>query len=341
MLIKRAITQAITRRWLCWLDTRIPPNSIHQLTMQSIFVLPTAFGWGFLLTAISLFLLGTNYQNNLMLLLSYTLLSLELLALFHSYLNFARLSIKIGRTSHACANEVVMVPFTVVLSDRQNNVKPAGSLQLSWLPAQLPPSLNAQQDTFQTTPLMTTLDLDKDPLEFSVPVRFTQRGRYMLPRLTCASVYPLGLFRCWTHLDFAQHLFVYPAPINGSTAMVSSNKAYPSDNITSGSDDFFALDAYKEGDPLNRVSWKHVAKNGQWVSKEFSNHQGTAHLLTLNPSMALEKALSHLSYHIYTLHRQKQSYGLKLANTTIGPGHSSEHKKQCLKALALYPKGVS
>lgn len=350
---KRAFTQAIAKRWLTWLDKRIPANATHQLTMQSIFVLPTVFGWGFLITAIGLFLLGTNYQNNLMLLLSYTLMSLQLLALFHSYLNFARLTFKVGKISHICANEILMVPFSVVSRDRQAKAKPAGLLQFSWLIYQQSPqqktvpttttprvqsNTSGSNQEINTCPSVTTLDLDKDPHEFSVPLRFIQRGRYALPRLTCESVYPLGLFRCWTHLDFAQHLLVYPAPIKGCVDTVAFGNEYSRHIATTGSEDFFALNAYKEGDPLNRVSWKHVAKNGQWVSKEFSNQQGIAQLLTLDPTLKLEKALSHLSYHIYSLHQQQQSYGLKLANTTIAPGNSSKHKKQCLKALALYPK---
>ena len=96
--LKRSPRQRLTQRRLSlvnrWLDKRIPPASQHSLTMNNIFILPTGFGWAFIIMSLCLFLLGTNYQNNLMVLLSYILLSIMLLTLFYTHQNFARLAVK-------------------------------------------------------------------------------------------------------------------------------------------------------------------------------------------------------------------------------------------------------
>ena len=61
-----------------WLDKRIPAANEFQLSHRSIFIFPAKFGALFLALCALLFLLGTNYQNNLMLLLCYFLVALFL-----------------------------------------------------------------------------------------------------------------------------------------------------------------------------------------------------------------------------------------------------------------------
>jgi len=82
------------QRLLGWLDNRVPAANEHHLNLNSIFILPSGFGWSFIILSLCLFLLGTNYQNNLMLLLSYLCLSIMLLTLFYTHQNFARLALK-------------------------------------------------------------------------------------------------------------------------------------------------------------------------------------------------------------------------------------------------------
>ena len=49
----------------------------------------------------------------------------------------------------------------------------------------------------------------------------------------------------------------------------------------SGSDDFAGLKPYMLGDSLQRISWKHVAKQQQWVSKSFESETSVNRLVTV------------------------------------------------------------
>ncbi|MEC9169935.1 MAG: hypothetical protein VX551_11150, partial [Pseudomonadota bacterium] len=89
-----SLSNYLQRRLLKWLDRRVPASHEHHLNGNSIFILPSGFGWSFIILSLCLFLLGTNYQNNLMLLLSYLCLSIMLLTLFYTHQNFARLALK-------------------------------------------------------------------------------------------------------------------------------------------------------------------------------------------------------------------------------------------------------
>ena len=59
-----------------YLDKRQPAVPSITLVQKLIFILPTRYGWWFLLLIALLYLLGTNYQNNLILLQSYFLIGL-------------------------------------------------------------------------------------------------------------------------------------------------------------------------------------------------------------------------------------------------------------------------
>ena len=96
-----------------WLDNRIPKARQFSLGHKSIFIFPSKFGWLYLTLCLGIFILGTNYQNNLMQLLCFFLIALFLLNLFVAYLNFSKLSIQLGKTHHVYAGEQVQLPLWI------------------------------------------------------------------------------------------------------------------------------------------------------------------------------------------------------------------------------------
>ena len=110
-----SIRQAWRERMTAWLDRRIPPAPGHQLDLRSIFIIPSRFGWLYLLLCISLFVLGTNYQNNLMLLLCFIMLAILLINLHASYWNFARLSLNLKAIPPGYADSQVSTKLLLIL----------------------------------------------------------------------------------------------------------------------------------------------------------------------------------------------------------------------------------
>ena len=337
------------RRWLAWLDKRIPANANQQMTLNTIFVLPTGFGWALLITALCLFLLGTNYQNNLMLLLSYLVTSIMLLALFHSHRNFAQLSLVASPpTPFYCHQQghlhIAVVPQTRLKNTGIANTRFRGRLWLSWL-------VEFEHTSHPVMPLEhskhcnrrpTAVSLQRDGSAqcfISVALSYPQRGSYHLPRLTLASEFPLGLYKCWTHLDLAQRVTVYAKPVDGVAHYrnIESGETLLLDGTSlTQSADFYALTDYEQGHPLNRVAWKQVAKNGSWVVKQFASSYSDTLLLSLPSGIELEQAVSILTYHVLLLSQREVKFGLQYRTLSIAPDSGDLHCHQCLTALANF-----
>ncbi|MBE1301641.1 MAG: DUF58 domain-containing protein [Alteromonadaceae bacterium] len=312
-----------------WLTGRIPKQRAYQLDMSNIFIFPSRFGRWFLMMSGLLFILGTNYRNNMMLLLSFFLVSIFLVTLLSSFANFAKLQIHIGKTKSVFAGEELNIPIWIGDNDNQDFIpnQVEGNIHVSWW----------QQDTSITL----------DPNDFTNPVGISlatkERGEIELPRLTFENFYPLGLYRCWTHLNFESKIIVYPTPV--STALRPKNlqgeensESVPS--LIAGSDDFDSLKSYQKGEPMQHVAWKQVAKGGDWLSKTYVEDKGSTVWLDIQQfsDVDYETAISQLTYLVLQLAHQKVEYGLALPTHTIVPGSGDEHMNLCLTQLALLPK---
>lgn len=304
-----------------WLDRRIPSASEYRLDLRSIFIFPSKFGWAFILMLLALFILGTNYQNNLMLLLCYFLLALLLINLFISYLNFAQLSVKLGKLAPSYSGEKAQLPLWF---DQHDN-KASGKLLLHFWQAK--------------TGIEVDLDNLNNPVCLEQPAE--KRGWLDFPRVTINSYYPLGLFRCWTHLNFNGKCLIYPAPLACHIQLSAIEGGQSDSHLTGhtpGQDEFESLKNYQQGEPLNHVAWKQVAKGQGMLSKEFVSQTSALCYLQLTPcqGQALEKTLSQLCYQVRTLSQQGTPFGLKLGEQIVGPSSGEQHQQACLAALALY-----
>jgi uncharacterized protein (DUF58 family) len=313
---------------LLWLNKRIPPTQVYQLNKRSIFIFPTGFGWGFLITLFGLFILGTNYQNNLVLLLCQFLAAVMLIHVFISYRNFSMLTPSVQNIRPVYAGEPVAVTIQFQTQGKKNTSEYCqGIVQTSLYHSDDIQSTDANQQ-HEATLLLST----------------HERGRFTLPRITIKSDYPLGLIRCWTHLDFAQQFLVYPSPQVNSVPLLDSQpnvqNAQTGKQHQEGMDDFHALQTYRIGDPLHRVAWKRVAKGGDWVIKEFKRETNEHAWLLLSATQAnsREEQVSKLTWQVIKLTEQGTSFGLDLNSKRIEPNNGHAHMHECLTALATLAK---
>lgn len=335
--------------WHRWLNKRIPSARQHQLDHHNIFIFPAKFGLLFLFLCALLFLLGTNYQNNLMLLLCYFLLGMFLVNLLASYINFARINIQIGKCPEVFVEDNLYVPLWLN-ADNQHNPLPNGLLNFKF---QINKSSQYTGKTSNTLNLQVDVDHLSNPVNLSY--RCLTRGELTLPRITVESFYPLGLYRCWTHLAFSQQITVFPKPIPCAINLLVNSQANTKkngdlSNPMSGHDDFSHLKPYQVGQPLRHVAWKQLAKGRGMVSKHFSSVANQIGWLVLSSEFKnssiiglneqqqqkLEIALSHLCYQVLELSRTDQIFGLDLGAQCIAPNAGSAHRIACLTALAVF-----
>jgi hypothetical protein len=350
--------------WQKWLHKRIPASAAHQLNHQNIFIFPARFGLLFVLLCGLLFLLGTNYQNNLMLILCYFLLAVFLVNLLASYINFARIELQIGKCPEVFVGDNLQIPLWL---KAHSDLHPSASGLLHF---KFQGQRNKQQ---KAANYLGNKVVDVDA--FSNPINLSHkcqtRGSLNLSRVTVQSYYPLGLYKCWTHLAFSHQITVYPKPLPCEIQLfVSQHSSIKTSgelaNEHSGHDDFSHLKAYQLGEPLNHVAWKQLAKGRGLVSKQFSSTSNQIGWLKLpgelkntkaheskntmentgqsglqSQSLKLEKALGELCYQVLELSRTQRIFGLDLGVQCIVPNSGSEHRAACLHALSSFETGGS
>ncbi|MFT5419952.1 MAG: hypothetical protein ACI9D5_000693 [Candidatus Endobugula sp.] len=317
-----------SRYYQRWLERRIPPNAQQILQRKNIFILPSKAGIAFLATITLLWLLGTNYQNNLVVVLSFLLLSLLHTGILYSYSNFSGLSIAVNPVADCFAGDTAKVNG-LLKSHRQRNHH---TITLGWSPlATVSVDIAAQQSTAVT-------------LLLEAP----QRGWYRADRLTIASVYPLGLIRTWARLDMDVEFLVYPQPIVTPLPAASLVRVENADNETlveplsslALADDVSHLREYQAGDPVKHIAWKSYAKGQGLATKVYESVAQAERQQWLSwddfSGIDTEGRLSRLCYCVLQAEREQLVYGLRLPNKTIALGNGHQHQQMILRELALF-----
>lgn len=298
-------------RWLSqYLNKRQPASDSVRLTQKLIFILPSRYGCWFMLLIALLYLLGTNYQNNLILLVSYLLLSIFLLCIVLCYQNLAGLSLSCKMPTELFSGQPGAV--SIQLGNNKNHFM----LQLNFL----------KQDT-------VFVNQSGDML--ALPLYATVRGRYMLPRIKVKSLYPFGLWRSWSYVALAQHYWVYPQPVSIENTLrqqspSSAGAAEPAEH---------SIDAYRSGDNVRYLLWKRLARDPfNPVLRREQHHPVAEPDWVEVPKCSgdvLERELSIACRRLLELEQSGRQYGLKLNGRIIAQSQGAQHLQRCLQALAL------
>jgi uncharacterized protein (DUF58 family) len=305
MNLKQRIKAAVRRRFYLWLDKRQSASARVQLQQDVLFVFPTAYGAWFVLLVALMYLFGTNYQNNLILLCAYALLSLFCFCILAAFFNLHRLTFCCGSEPFGYAGS----PLSLVLSIEQVGARKMITLS----------SEEFSSVTFQVLPTQIHLQLHCRP-----------RGYYQLQRFTISSCYPFGLIRCWTHIQLKQAFWFYPQPTVRQQSLVSS---------AAEADQFDQIRPYQSSDPLSAIDWKRMAKD-PWQPVIRHHSQSAAaqpedQMVITATGAALEQQLSEFCGRLLALEQQGRSYSLKTPEQQLGPDQGYAHLHRCLKALSL------
>jgi uncharacterized protein (DUF58 family) len=331
--IKKASKKVVKNRFERWLSQRVPSRFQHKLSNKNIFILPTRFGFAYLFFDILLFLLGTNYQNNIILLLSYLLASLFITVMLHSFYNFSQLTFSSQAKQTCFAKQVINFPITITghKTHFDINVKFCE-------PQHFVKEVKLAQCTTEAS-------------EVVLPWYANQRGIYALGRVKVFSEYSLGLFITWSLLDFSHQAIVFPQPkklADNQKFSIGLNESNKDNGVymqTIGGDDYSELKNYVLGESQARIAWKQLARGQGKFSKNYQVQQGSLLWLTLSnmPSADMETKLQFLCFLILEYSKNKQNFGLVLDlpslsnNSTaikIASNTGFQHQQNCLLALA-------
>lgn len=311
----------IQSRFDRWLRNRMPAKLSRTLDNKSIFIFPTKLGFGYLFVLLLVFLLGTNYQNNVIILLAYLLASLFITVMLQSYYNFKGLTITAKENVSGYAKQYIEIPFTIHSEKQKHGLK----------------------FEYQHQPATVVECLDSEN-QLTVKYFAKSRGVIYIERLKISSEYSLGFFKTWTWCDFGHKAVIYPEvkPLP-SKWMGGNNKdnAVEQENgghFTDGIEDFHELNAYKEGEPLTHVAWKQLARGQGKFTKSYRQPVSSDTWLAIKnmPGVDSETKLSYLCYLVLQYSPQDVRFGLDLLTTKISPNSGQLHVQHCLEALAQY-----
>ncbi|GHG74882.1 hypothetical protein GCM10010919_28700 [Alishewanella longhuensis] len=308
--------RVLQQRFERWLDSRQPASNNVRLGQGVIYILPSRFGCWFIFLMLLLYLLGTNYQNNLILLTSFVFLSTMLYAMLSAFYNLHQLQITVSQDSATYAE----TPATLVLHLKKTESQ---MLQIG---------LKGQRLT-QLVPLL------QGEAQFDLLLPRLNRGCYPLPRLLLSSHYPLGLFRAWSYPALNAQIWVYPKPETTQTALGSVDQAAEHAHSSASPLDPDELKPYQQGDSPKRILWKKLpAAPNQPVVRQLSQPITNLPEWIVIPTLqgvALEQALSQACQTLITLEQQGAVYGLQTPLTKLNPATGQMHLTRCLQELAL------
>ncbi|WKE65238.1 DUF58 domain-containing protein [Gallaecimonas kandeliae] len=299
--------------WRRFLSRRQPAAPQSRLSNANIYILPTPFGYAFLVAVAAIFLLGTNYQNNLVLLLAFFLISLFTTSMYLTHRNLTGLKLSRLALQPQAAGDDLRLPvqaegrghWAIELRYGKGPVRQIDVKGLARMTLLAPPG---------------------------------KRGRHRPGRLTVACRYPLGLFRAWSHPDLDQELLLYPRPEPWSGVPHAEDDEGEQARERQGESDWQGLKSYQQGESLRQVAWKQLAQGrGMW-SKQFASPAQDSRWLRLKavPGRDLEQRLARLAWQVLDASRRQELFGLDLGTLKVELGTGSAHRDQCLAALACF-----
>lgn len=286
------------------------------LDRRRIYILPTRHGVLFGVLLLVMLIGSINYSLSLGYVLAFLLGGVSIVGILHAYKNLQGLRITDSGASPAFAGDDAAFHLEFEAPD------PRFAINVRWRDA------NSVQ-----------LDIDGTQ-RATLHVPTAKRGRLRPGRFTLFSVYPLGLFRAWSYVQFGHAAIVYPSP---GERRLEFNAAGETGTIArassrDGREDFAGLRAWQPGDSPRQVAWKVAARSDVLATKRFDDSGGGTVLLDWDSLAGLdpEARLSQLARWVLDAEQANLRYELRLPDLRIPQGNGVLHRHHCLEALALF-----
>ncbi|KZN64393.1 DUF58 domain-containing protein [Pseudoalteromonas luteoviolacea] len=306
--------------WLNGVITKKHSANTITLSHENIYVVPSKSGFLFLFFALLNFVIGINYQNNLILGVAYLMLMLQISALFYGYMNL-----------HGMRLELLDIQSNFVGNHNLAKFRITPSAEVY--------SLNIFHSEFDNLDFRNK-HFDVKPQNQIIKLHLERRGKYSSGKFKIQSSYPFGLVNVWSYLLPNKQFYVYPAPLKCELDIQSSLEADTDTGVKSkrsdSFEDFSSLTKYQKGMSKNRISWRHFAKSQELLVKDYEGEeQSISHVLDFfKVEGGKETKLSKLCYQVLEADKQGHEFALKLPNAYIKMGSGESHVTRCLEALS-------
>ncbi|MBN8511097.1 MAG: DUF58 domain-containing protein [Burkholderiales bacterium] len=312
------------QRWRDWWLARHPHTDTWTLGQRNIYILPTRGGLVFAATLLIMLLASINYQLNLGYVLTFLLAGAGLVSIQLTHGTLRGLTLRLKPPAPVFAGEAAALE--VVLSS------PGGTRHGVGLHFH-----DRQQEQRNAWCDVPALGQAGARLAI-VPAR---RGRHEVPALVVETRFPFGLFRAWSIWRPASEVLAWPAP-ERPTPPLPTARAAGSELRQARRGSGAELDgvrAWRRGDSLRQVVWKKAARTGELVSRETAAEGSRELDLDWHDAAgagAADARLARLTAWVLEADREGLACGLRLPGVRLAPGRGDGHRRELLKALALW-----
>lgn len=320
-MISLSLLAPVRRYFDNWFEERNPPSrDTIVLHNRRLYILPTRFGYLFAVMLLFLFLVAINYQNSMAFVLTFMLISLAIISLWHTHKNLLNINVGLLMPRPVFCGESCELKFAI--SHRNQSRRYAIGIQYKELP-----------------PVYFKLDSQgSNTVVIKLPTQ--RRGLFKPAGITVFTRYPTGLFHAWGWLRFDLPVLIYPRPLEN--AKLQQSLIEQSDGQTSTStiegDDFAGLREHRIGESLRHVSWKAYAQGKGLLTKTFQGHARPSLWIDwqLLRHGSQEDKLSFMTALVLSAEKKGQKYGLRLPGKVIEQSYGNAHHNDCLQALAVF-----
>lgn len=310
--LRKRIDRYVTRRLK-------PQVGGVELVRKKIYIVPSKTGLIFGLLLFILFILAMNYNNSLVFALTFFFAAVYLVSMIHVHRNLQGLIVSALPAADVFCWEDVQ--FKLKFENPAAIEKNAFQLRLS-------------------TSEETNHLVDVPPRGFSIGSIYLdsqERGLLRLPRFSVSTTFPGGLFYAWSWVHLTESCIVYPKPASSAPIPPSSTTDEGASAIQKGLEDISGIREYQQGDSLKRVAWKALAK-GQGLKALDTEEPADDHIVLDWDSTYgdVEARLSTLCRWVIDCDVAGQAYGLILPETKLDISKGSNHRINCLRALARF-----
>jgi uncharacterized protein (DUF58 family) len=302
---------------------RRPEREAVKLTQRLVYILPSRMGLAFVLVLALMLLAAINYKLALGYALTFLLVAIAWVGLFHTWRNLLGIVLRSGRGESVFAGELVEISLTIAN----------------------PSKLERFAVRMDTPTMAQVVNVDLTPNAEQVvrlALNTQTRGWLDCPRFRLSTYFPLGLWRAWAYWHPAVRVLVYPAPeVDGPALPNAFDDQGDGPSGGPGMDDVSSLRPYVDGDSPRRIDWKAMARTGgqQLLTKQFEGGARGELALTyadLPLHFTAEQRLSRLTHWVLEAERIGMRYSLNLPGQEIASNHGSAHKHACLSALGMF-----
>ncbi len=290
------------------------------LQRRRLYILPTRSGLGFAVLVVGMLVAGLNYGNSLALLAAFVLGGFAIVAMNACHRNLLGLGIDAMQANPAFAGDCA--DLSLELSNGGREPRCGLAVSVAGARAMLP----------------RVESCARGRLHLAVPTQ--KRGVLALDRVRLESVFPFGLFRCWTWVHAPLELVVFPRPLGTRpppAAPGENSRGAPSRSL--GGDEWRDLRPFRAGDSPRQVAWKAYARGQPLLVKEYGGGVREALHLRLDAAAGdePESALCQMSRWIVDAEARGARYRVSLPAQEFAENRGAQHQRRCLEALARMP----